>query len=69
MDAGVIFSRVSLYKVSPAHSGSLCAFCQGAVGNVASDHLVKTLLSLVFVNANSIAPATSIKPSGGSGIK
>ena len=35
---------------------------------MASDHLVETLLSDVLVNANSIAPATSIKPSGGNGI-
>ena len=36
---------------------------------MASDHLVETVLLETFVSAKLIAPSTSIKPSGGGGIK
>ena len=59
---------MSLYKASPAQSGSLWAFCQGAVGSVASDQRVSTELVETLVKARLIAFSTSINPSGGGGI-
>ena len=66
--ASVITSRRSLKIISPAHAGSLCAFCHGAVGIAASDQRVSTALAEMRLSANSIALVTSVSPSGGSGI-
>ena len=67
-EASVFSSRRSNKIISPAHSGSPCAFCQGAVGYAASDQRVITSRSAIFESANLMAPSTSIKPSGGGGI-
>ena len=69
IDASVTLTLLSLYNASPAHSGSLWAFCHGAVGNVASDQRVGTVFPDTFVRAKLIAVSTSIKPSGGLGIR
>ena len=63
--ASVKTSRLSRKIISPAQSGSPWAFCQGAVGAVASDQRVSTRLALVFVRARLIAVETSIRPSFG----
>jgi len=65
--ASVTTSRLSFKIISPAQSGSLCAFCQGAVGAVASDQRVSTWLLEVRVKARLIAVVTSINPSAGFG--
>ena len=68
IDASVVRTFLSFNNISPAHSGSDCAFCHGAVGSVASDHLVETVLLETLLSANLTAPSTSINPSAGFGI-
>ena len=69
IDASVIRIFLSRRIISPAHSGSDCAFCHGANGDAASDQRVVTVLLDTLFRAKATARSTSINPSLGGGIK